>query len=139
MIWLSAQRREVLLEVTQRSPGLSCQGDLGAFLDRYLVAEALARKVVSYYQDDTKKPSSNAIQVQQLSAAIRHFGIIFSESDTRTLFFGGEGLRGKKSARQLRNGYIHSLSAEDRVEIEQMAPLLIEMLNGFINASCAFA
>lgn len=139
MIALSAQRRGVLIEITQRSPGFLCQGDLGAFLDHYFVAEVLARKVISFYQDDTKKPSSDKIQVQQLSAAIRHFGIIFLESDIKALFLGGEGLRGTKSARQLRNGYVHSLSVEDRVEIERMTPVLKHMLNGFINATCALA
>lgn len=139
MTVLSAQRRGVLIEITQRSPGFLCQGDLGAFLDRYFVAEVLARKVMSFYQDDTKKSGSDKIQVQQLSAAIRYFGIIFPESDIRTLFLGGEGLRGNKSARQLRNGYVHSLSAEDRVEIERMAPLLNDMLNRFIKSTCAMA
>lgn len=139
MIALSAQRRGVLSEITQRSPGLLCQGDLGAFLDLYFVAEVLARKVTSFYQDDTKKPSSDKIQVQQLSAAIRHFGITFPESDIKTLFLGGEGLRGSKSARQLRNGYVHSLSVEDRAEIERMIPVLKHMLNGFISATCAIA
>lgn len=136
---LSAQRRGALIEITQRSPGFLCQGDLGAFLDRYFVAEVLARKVMSFYQDDTMKPGSDKIQVQQLSAAIGYFGIIFQESDIRTLFLGGKGLRGSKSARQLRNGYVHSLSAEDRVEIERMTPLLKDMLNRFIKSICDMA
>jgi hypothetical protein len=113
-----------LIEINQRSPGLLCQGDLGAFLDRYFVAEVVARKVTAFYQDDTKKQCSDKVQIQQLGAAILHFGIIFPESDLRTLFLGGEGLRGNKSARQLRNGYVHSLSVEDRSEIERTAPAL---------------
>lgn len=124
-----------MIEITQRSPGLLCQGDLGAFLDRYFVAEVMARKVTAFYQDDTNKQSSDKIQVQQLGAAFRHFGIIFPESDVRTLFLGGEGLRGTKSARQLRNGYVHSLSVEDRAEIERMTPVLKHLLNGFISAT----
>ena len=132
---LSAQRRGVLIEITQRSPGFLCQGDLGAFLDLYFVAEVVARKIASFYQDDTNKPRYDKIQVLQLGAAIRHFKIIFPESDIRTLFRGGEGLRGTKSARQLRNGYVHSLSAEDRIEIERRAPVLKDMLNRFINAT----
>lgn len=141
MVALSAQRRGVLIEITQRSPGLSCQGDLGAFLDRYFVAEVLARKVTSFYQDDTKKqkPSADKIQIQILGAAIRHFGIIFPEPDIKNLFLGGKGRRGAKSARQLKNGYVHSLSVEDRAEIECVTSVLDPMLNVFISATCALA
>lgn len=139
MTVLSSQRRGILIEITQRFPGFSCQGDLGAFLERYFVADVLSRKVMSFYQDDIKKLRSDKIQVQQLSAAVRHFGIIYTELDLRTLFLGGEGLRGSKSARQLRNGYVHDLSAEDRVEIERMAPVLNDMLNSFIHAACVMA
>jgi hypothetical protein len=136
---LSAQRRAVLTEVSQRSPGLACQGDLGAFLDLYFVAEALARKLTTFYQDDTNKPRLDKIQIQQLEAAIKYLRINFQAADTRTLFLGGEGLRGARSARQLRNGYVHSLSSEDRVEIEQTAPKLKGMLSSFIRAACAVA
>lgn len=137
MIALSAQRRGILIEITKRAPGLSCQGDIGVFLDCYFVAEVLARKVSSFYQDDTNKPSSDKIQVQQLGAAIRHFGIVFPEADIRKLFLGGEGPRGTKSARQLRNGYVHGLSVEDQSEIERMTPVFVNMLKSFFSAICA--
>jgi len=136
---LSVQRRGVLNEITQRLPGFSCQGVLGAFLDHYFVAEVLARKIMSFYQEDTNKSCLDKIQVQQLSAAIKYFKVSFPELDTRVLFLGGEGLRGNKSARQLRNGYVHSLSAEDRVEIERMAPQFNEMLNRFIKSISSMA
>lgn len=34
------------------------------------------------------------------------------------IFKGDRGLRGQKSCRQLRNGYLHSLSNDDKLEIE---------------------
>lgn len=105
------------------------------FLDRYFVAEVLARRIMSYYQDDTGKTHSDIMRIQQLNAAISHFGITFSKKDIRALFLGGEGLRGTKSARQLRNGYVHNLSSDDRCEIEINASVIILLLNDFIVAA----
>lgn len=129
---LSIQRNGALVEITQRAPGFSCQGSLGMFLDHYFVAEVLARKIMSFYQDDTGKTHSDKMQIQQLNAAISHFNFALSEKDIRTLFLGGEGQRDTKSARQLRNGYVHSLSSADRREIEKNASTLISLLNNFI-------
>ena len=94
---------------------------------------------MSFYHEDTKKSGSCDIQVQKLGAAIKYFKVGFSEPDTKVLFRGGEGLRGSKSARQLRNGYVHGLSAEDRIEIERKAPRLNAMLNRFIKSVCSTA
>lgn len=132
---LSIQRKGVLIEITQRAPGFCCQGNLGMFLDRYFVAEVLARKLMSFYQNDTGKTHFDKMQIQQLNAAISHFGVVFSERDIRTLFLGGEGQRDTKSARQLRNGYVHNLSSADRCEIESNASALTFLLNNFIVAA----
>jgi hypothetical protein len=127
-------RKRILSEISQRTPGFCCQGKLGMFLDCYFVAEVLARKNISFYQDDIGKTHSKNWSISQLNATISHFGLVFSKNDIRTLFLGGEGLRGIKTARQLRNGYLHSLSFEDRSEIESNASALITLLERFIVA-----
>jgi hypothetical protein len=132
---MTEQRKRALLDVTQLSPGFCCQGILGMFLDRYFVAEVLARKILSFYQDDTGKTHSDKVQLQQLIAAISYFGIAASNIDIRTMFLGGDGRRATKSARQLRNGYVHSLSSADRNEIEDRSKVLIRLLDNFIIAS----
>lgn len=125
-----------LSEITQRSPGFLCQGSLGEFIDRYFVAETVARKLSLYYQEDDNKTKSDRLQVQQLRAALSHFSIVFSEQDVQALFAGGDGKRNTKSARQLRNGYVHSLSSGDRKEIEEKSVKLNPLLAEFIAAIC---
>ena len=134
MASLTKQRQSALAEVVQRATGFSCQGSLGAFFDQYLISEALARKLQLYYQSDTGKSASENIQLKQLNAAIQYFNINFSETDARALFLGGEGKNENKSARQLRNGYVHSLSQTDREAIERNIKTLNKLLRNFITS-----
>lgn len=126
------QRQAIFKDIANSDPGFSCQGKLGMFFDHFLVSEALARKILMFYQDDTDKPRSENIQVHQLIAAQKHFSIPFAETETKKIFLGGTGLRGSKSARQLRNGYIHSLSSPDRIEIESKSIEFSTLLGQFI-------
>ena len=106
-----------MIGIAARRPGFSCQGELGEFLDDYLVAESLLRRLISYYAEDKSRATSETIKTPQITAAFRHFDLVVEDTDVVGAFQGGAGKRGVKSARQLRNGFLHDLSPEDRGEI----------------------
>ena len=129
---LRATRNKELMAVNSLDPGFSCQGIVGEFIGLYIQSEVYAKKLQSYYRTDTKKSGKDELQVNVLKAAIKHFSISLAELDISSLFSGGPGKRGKKSARQLRNGYLHALSVEDKKEIESQASSYIPKLRRFI-------
>lgn len=131
---LTGRRCNALLDIVGRTPGLGCQGKLGCFLDRYLVAEALAIRLQSYYQADAGLASTDKVLVNQLLAAQRNFAFIFDDLRTKEIFLGGTGTCGSKTCRQLRNGYVHSLSNADRREIEARSTPLLAALTDYIDA-----
>jgi len=91
-----------------------------------------ARKLQKYYRTDTKKSGKDELQVNTLKAALKHFNIDIPENDITDLFSGGPGKRGSKSARQLRNGYLHALTSEDKIEIEAKSRSFISKLKNFL-------
>jgi hypothetical protein len=132
---LSQKRKALLIDIARNQPGLSCQGVLGLFLERYFASEAIALKIQSYYQTDTGKSNLDKIQITQLNAALAYFSIEFQSIDIKTVFHGGPGKQGVKSARQLRNGYVHSLNSADRVEIEANSKHFVDLMDSFIQMS----
>jgi len=85
-----------------------------------------------YYQTD-KGYKKTKLNTATLTDAIQHFGMYFSGDAVLMLFQGGEGKRGKKSAKQLRNGYLHQLSEADKNEIIDKDPSLIKEMEKFIH------
>lgn len=116
-------RNSEIASVSNMNPMFSCQGVVGEFIDIYLQCEVMSRKLQSYYRSDTDKTGNNDLQIQVLEASLKHFSMDYKSIDINILFKGGVGARGNKSARQLRNGYLHSLSAEDKNEIIENASI----------------
>ncbi len=131
---LTRRRCNSLADIASRTPGLACQGCVGSFLDGYLVAEALASKLQSYYLTDLGLPPSDKIQVNQLIAAHKRFLLQFDDLRTRSIFLSTAHKSDAKSCRQLRNGYLHSLNAADRKEIEERSNSLIAELADYVSA-----
>lgn len=130
---LRIARNKELKSVLALDPGFSCQGLVGEFIGIYIQSEVFAKKLQQYYRTDTKKSGKDELQINVLKAALKHFNIPLPESDIPILFKGGPGKRGSKSARQLRNGYLHALSVEDKKEIMSKANSVIFKLRKFIN------
>lgn len=126
---LTKIRQSRLLEIHQRNPEFSCQGQIGAFLDQYLVAESLLRQLIAYYSTDTGVQMSKNLLTAQIAAALSHFAISVEKNDIIDAFQGGPGKRGIKSARQLRNGYLHDLDPADKKEIEGKAEMISAMIS----------
>lgn len=126
-------RNKELKAVRALDPGFSCQGLVGKFIGVYMQSEVFAKKLQVYYRTDTNKSGKDELQINVLKAALKHFDLTFPERDLPDLFAGGPGKRGSKSARQLRNGYLHALSPEDKKEITSKAKTLVPKLQKFIN------
>ncbi|MDT7525104.1 hypothetical protein NOG12_03210 [Pseudidiomarina sp. GXY010] len=125
---LNKQRNKELRSVQLLDPGFSCQGIVGEFIGTYIQSEVFAKKLQTYYRTDTGKSGKEDLNLGTLKAAIKHFRFSVSEADISGLFKGGPGIRGSKSARQLRNGYLHALSVEDKKEIEEKANTFISKM-----------
>ena len=130
---LRVARNKELKAVQDLDPGFTCQGLVGKFIGVYIQSEVFAKKLQVYYRTDTNKSGKDELQISVLKAALKHFNLTFSESELPSLFAGGPGKRGSKSARQLRNGYLHALSPEDKKEILSKAKTVIQKLQKFIN------
>ena len=124
---LLKRRNSGLENAALNDPGFSCQGPVGDFIGLYLRCELFATRLQHYYQRD-KGHKRGSLNTDQLSKALDHFGLPVESEKVLSLFRGGKGKRGKKSARQLRNGYLHQLSESDKLEmIEKHSTLKREM------------
>ena len=126
-------RNKELKAVQALDPGFSCQGLVGKFIGIYIQSEVFAKKLQHYYRTDTNKSGKDELKINVLKAALKHFNLSFPENDIEILFKGGAGKRGSKSARQLRNGYLHTLSPDDKKEILSKAKSFIPKLKKFIS------
>jgi hypothetical protein len=133
LVAITKRRNTELKSVRDLDPGFSCQGQVGMFIGLYLQSEVFARKLQSYYRTDTGKNDDGKLNISVLKAAVRHFKLSFKEEFIDQVFTGGTGTRGGKSARQLRNGYLHSLSTEDKNEITQNEKRLSVRLSEFLS------
>jgi hypothetical protein len=128
----SSKRLKALGGVALLDPKFHCAGVVGEFISLYLQTEVMAKKIQNYYRTDKNKADLDKIQIQVLKASLKHFSLPFNDSDVSLIFKGGEGLVGKKSARQLRNGYLHSLSPSDKNEIIHKAQQYVAIMEKFL-------
>ncbi|WP_140185918.1 hypothetical protein [Providencia stuartii] len=129
---LSARRNLGLESVVKAAPGFSCQGKVGEFIDFYLRCEVFAAKLQSFYQKDKNLNNQSALNIVTLRNALEHFNLYFKYESLDLIYKGGTGNRGSKSARQLRNGYLHGLSEADKNEIEQRSSEYVELMKLFL-------
>ena len=108
-----------MASVSTKKIGLGCQGKLGTFIEKYVVCEATANKLAQFYKTDKKLKAGGILRKDELANSLKFFGIKVTQRDINTVFAGGSGKRGSKSARQIRNGFLHSISDSDRKEIEK--------------------
>jgi hypothetical protein len=129
---LSEKQYKELKLIPALQPGFNKQGDVGVFFDLWLVCEVLAKKYIMYHKQLEKPPIR--WQYPELTAALNAFSVSYASEKVKPVFkSGNDGKRGGKTARQLRNGYIHSLSVNDRKEIETRNGELVSLLNYWKN------
>ena len=114
---LTYTQKKKLQKIVAMQPGFNKKGKVGAFFDLWLICEVLAKKHIMYHKKLQNPPTT--WRYTELTAALDSFMISFDKEKVKPAFEGGnKGKRGRKTARQLRNGYIHTLSSNDRKEIE---------------------
>ena len=100
---------------------------LGQFLERYIICEAVARKLIA---DKTGKPCPGTLQVKQINSALKTFN--FAEQAQSQLveriFLSGKGIRDCKTPRQLRNAIVHGISEKDCSEVTRHHVTLMKLL-----------
>ncbi|EHI9242981.1 hypothetical protein [Vibrio parahaemolyticus] len=114
---LNSRRNQGLSQAENSDPGFGCQGIIGLFVGYYLRCEVFATKLQHFYQSD-KGYKQTSLNTKDFKSALTHFDIHLEEDKVIKIFQGGKGKRGTKSAKQLRNGYLHQLSSSDKTEIE---------------------
>lgn len=129
---LTKRRNNGLDDAARKDSGFSCAGDVGKFINLYLRCEIFATRLQHYYQTD-KEHKQGKLNTDSLSEALSHFSLPVDKDKILLLFKGGSGKKGSKSARQLRNGYLHQLSEADRLEIIEKYSELIAEMERFLN------
>ena len=130
--YLTWRRNQSLEAAAENDLGFSCQGIIGKFIGLYLRCEVFATKLQHFFQKD-KQFAEGHLNVRTLSKALRHFNLHFKEESLLLLLKGGHGEKGKKSARQLRNGFLHELSESNKIEIINKGPELIKLMESFLS------
>lgn len=129
---LSKRRKDAISDLFKLSPNFSCQGKVGQFVDNYILCEVIAKRIQHYYKVDTNK-GSPSLHITTLKSSLEHFDAKYDEAKIYNVFMGGTKKKGiKKSARQLRNGYLHELNENDKSEIEKRHVDLMQDLNYFL-------
>ena len=128
---LTIRRNAGLDDAASKDPGFSCQGQVGEFIGYYLRCDLFATRLQQYYQVD-KQYKKTGLNTKTLRESCEHFRLHFPVENILNLFQGGEGKRGRKSAKQLRNGYLHELSEANRNEIANQAEELIVAMNRWL-------
>lgn len=126
------RRNTGLDDAVSKDSGFSCEGKVGEFISLYLKCEIFATRLQHYYQTDKQYKKGN-LNTDSLSEALDHLGLPADKDKIILLFKGGKGKKGSKSARQLRNGYLHQLSEADRLEIIEKYSVLAAEMERFLN------
>jgi hypothetical protein len=155
---LSHTRAKAIRGVLGEKPDLSSNLALADFLSEYFLCEALANKLIEYFEADvppeaikpkkTKCPSCGveneisltrrkptgrfkSLDVGKIKKALVHFALDFPPDGANAVFASGSGIVGERTARQLRNDYAHSLSSSANKEITARAPQLLNLMIRF--------
>ena len=105
-----------------------CEGLVSEFIGTYIKAEIFAKKIQEYYKKEKKEKKINKIDIRILRNALQHFNVSITNIDK---LFRSKGKDGK-SARELRNGYLHSLSNKNIEGIKLNANFFINELKAFM-------
>ena len=157
------ERTKALQCVLHAKPSLTTDIALFDFLSTYILCEALASKIIEYWATDLppksvrpgklvacsecgaeieravsrNKSSGNGfktLDVGNLKKALIHFEINLPAESTDSIYKSGKGIVKQRTARQLRNGYAHSLSSSAKEEINERSRELLDVMEKFCTA-----
>lgn len=106
------------------------------FLEQYFFLESLVRMVGKYYKSRngqaTVHGSHDVLNLAVVSRSIKYFGGPVSDSTLDSVFDSSLRIRGKRSARNLRNAIVHNWSKEDQREVLARSEVLLVAINDLI-------
>lgn len=113
--------------------GMWCSSatELGRFVERYIVAEALARRLITIVSG---KPCPHTLYLNSLQSAVRSIGLAapIPPKLVREIFLGGELQSTNNSPRQLRNAIIHGLSVKAITELNMESRKLMSLMQRWL-------
>lgn len=113
---------------------LSEKKALSAFLDAYILCEALAHKVISYHYKDTgRQYEGKTLHIHTLKSALNFYRVDFEDTD-KVFSTHRKYKRHHMTPRKLRNNYVHRRPVNDAEEIIERNDVLIGDMQGFIHA-----
>lgn len=108
------------------------------FLEKFMLCEAACKEILSaYFKEKGKSINNSSIKLDMVSipSAMKKAGYPLSKA-LLTGIFGASRTRGKKSAKKLRDGIVHSLSKEDINEVIDRRMQLHKMMDEFLSVMC---
>ncbi len=154
---LTPKRIVALKALLSAKPDFASDHLLSSFLSSYLLCEALANRLVEYYEldvgaecmakekstlnnrkpeippaKDSKKNQFKTLRVPTIRKSINHFALHFASADLNSLFKSSNNPGENRTARQLRNSYIHSLSSNAHDEICSRIQEFLDTMGRFI-------
>jgi hypothetical protein len=107
--------------------------NVGSFIERYIVAEALARNLIAL---NSGKQCPNILYLQSIKSAARSFEASLNiPSDLIDAIFRSSNARAGNvsTPRQLRNLLIHGLSSKARLEVEREHKKLMDLMKRWLD------
>jgi hypothetical protein len=112
---LSDKQLSALLSIANIKIGFSCQGELGQFVDSWIVAECIAKRLIEYR---TQKSVGHSWKWTEVEASVKYFELSTPDYlSAKKIFAGGSGRKVDRTPRQLRNAFLHGISEEILVEM----------------------
>ena len=104
------------------------------FLEQFTMCEMVARKAIFIHKKSNNKrvnEKSIKLQISAIKQALKNTGYIY-ESDMIDDLFKTREKRGEKTAKDLRNGIVHSLNVNDIREVVERKEELFSLMDSFI-------
>ena len=105
------------------------------FLEKFMICETACKAIISDYNKGTaKKVADRDIKLHMavIEAAVKYAGYSIAK-ETLAAVFGSSEKRNAKSCKKLRDGIVHSMSAEDIQEVVNRCPLLFSEMQVFLD------
>ncbi len=123
MTEFSRQQAKQLRLLMARQPVHAGEKSPEGFLLRYVFFEAVTKTVGKYYRESIGRQNSVAsatrevLQLPLVQKWMKHFALKVHPEQLKLILDSSLKYRGKKSARELRNGLVHQWSAKDAEEV----------------------
>jgi len=122
---------DTLLDTTYN---LTVNHKIALYLETYIDCEIGAQKLIRFYKKDNGKLPPKTLFLPNIIKAATYFDFPFDRDSIVRLFPGGEGRRGRKSPRQLRNAYVHAKRKRDSEEMLLNYDTHMALMRRFIDA-----